>query len=137
MQNTIVDWWKRIQCFIFPYCKLCNLFRNYCFIILIYIESDKTKELIDVFRRRASGRRRPIDGFAICTAPNKPVHGKPHLKVLCGFSSLLRAFLRSAADRFVRAHARPNRVDRRPLGASFCREHHFVSARASGRRAHI
>jgi hypothetical protein len=30
---------------------------------------------------------------------------------------LAMRFSRSAADRFVRAHARPNRVDWRPLGA--------------------
>ncbi len=48
-------------------------------------------------------------------APNKPVHAKRHLEVLCAFWSLLRDFRRSAADRFVRADARPNRVGGRPL----------------------
>src|SRR5512137_396942 len=71
-------------------------------------------------------------------APNKPVHAKRHLRVLCAFWSLLRDFRRSAADRFVRACARPNRVDRRPLAEilNAPRVWTIQRARASGRRAH-
>jgi hypothetical protein len=60
-----------------------------------------------------------VNEDALNTAANKPVHGKCHLGDRCALSSMLRDFRRSAADRFVRAYARPNRVNRRPLGERY------------------